>query len=51
MIAALERLGGLRAGALPQNMATAGIAGRPAWSSLFSTHPSLEERIAALRRP
>jgi heat shock protein HtpX len=26
------------------------IAGRPAWLSLFATHPSLEERIAALNR-
>jgi len=50
MIAALQRLGGMQAGALPQTMATAGIAGRPAWMSLFATHPSLEERIEALKR-
>ena len=50
MIAALQRLGGMQAGALPQALATAGIAGRPAWMSLFATHPSLEERIEALNR-
>ena len=48
MIHALQRLGGLSAGPLPQNMASAGIAGQRSWSSLFATHPSLEERIAAL---
>jgi len=50
MIAALQRLGGMQAGALPQTVATAGIAGRPAWTRLFATHPALEERIEALRR-
>jgi heat shock protein HtpX len=49
MIAALHRLGGLTAGELPQNVATAGIAGRPGWMALFSSHPPIEERIAALR--
>jgi heat shock protein HtpX len=49
MIAALQRLGGIEAGALPQNVATSGIAGRPGWMSLFSSHPPIEERIAALR--
>lgn len=48
MMAALGRLGGLEAGALPQNVATAGINGRPGWMALFSSHPPLEERIAAL---
>jgi heat shock protein HtpX len=33
---------------LPQNMAAAGIAGGSSWMALFSTHPPLEERIAAL---
>jgi heat shock protein HtpX len=50
MIAALQRLGGLQPGALPQTVATAGIAGRPAWTRLFATHPALEERIEALQR-
>ncbi|MBS4097520.1 MAG: protease HtpX [Sulfuricella sp.] len=49
MIAALQRLGGMEAGELPQSVATAGIAGRPGWSAIFATHPSIEERIAALR--
>lgn len=49
MIAALLRLGSLEAGELPQNVATSGIAGRPGWMALFATHPSMEERIAALR--
>ncbi|MFZ5774771.1 MAG: protease HtpX [Thermodesulfobacteriota bacterium] len=50
MIAALRRLGGMEAGALPQNMAASGIAGRGSWLALFATHPSLEDRIAALQR-
>ncbi len=48
MMAALRRLGGMAAGELPQNIATAGINGRPGWMELFSSHPPLEERIAAL---
>lgn len=49
MIAALRRLGGVETAGLPQNMASSGIAGGKSWSSLFATHPSLEERIAALQ--
>jgi heat shock protein HtpX len=48
MMSALRRLGGLEAGELPQNVATAGINGRPGWMALFSSHPPIEERIAAL---
>ena len=48
MKAALARLGGLQAGELPQNLATAGINGRPGWMALFSSHPPIEARIAAL---
>jgi len=48
MIHALQRLGGLSPEPLPANMASAGIAGKGGVSSLFATHPSLEERIAAL---
>lgn len=48
MIGALSRLGAMEAGELPQNVATAGINGRPGWMALFSSHPSIEERIAAL---
>lgn len=49
MIAALQRLGGLSPEPLPSNMATAGIAGKGGVMSLFATHPSIEERIAALQ--
>jgi heat shock protein HtpX len=48
MIAALQRLGGLHPEPLPANMASAGIAGKGGVASLFATHPSMEERIAAL---
>jgi heat shock protein HtpX len=49
MIAALRRLGGLEQTDLPKNMAASGIAGG-GMLSLFSTHPSCDERIAALQR-
>lgn len=49
MINALQRLGGLSPEPLPQNLATAGIAGRPGWMELFSSHPPIEQRIAALQ--
>jgi heat shock protein HtpX len=48
MIAALQRLGGLSPEPLPSNMASAGIAGKGGVMSLFATHPSIEERVAAL---
>lgn len=47
---ALARLGGLEPGALPQNMAASGITGGGGWSALFSTHPPMEQRIAALQQ-
>ncbi len=49
MIAALRRLGGVETEGLPQNMASSGIAGGRSWSSLFATHPNIEERIQALQ--
>ena len=49
MIAALSRLGGLQPGALPQSMVASGISGAPGWAALFSSHPPIEERIAALQ--
>jgi len=49
MIAALQRLGGIAQGGLPKGLAASGIAGGGVLS-LFSTHPSTEERIAALQR-
>ena len=51
MMAALRRLGGVTSGDLPQNIATAGITDRPGWMALFSSHPPIEERIAALANP
>jgi heat shock protein HtpX len=48
MVAALQRLGGLAVEPLPKSLASSGIAGSPSWSSLFASHPSMEERIAAL---
>ncbi len=46
---ALARLGGLQPGALPSSMAASGISGGGSgWGALFSTHPPMEQRIAAL---
>ncbi len=50
MVNALARLGGLQPGALPQAMAASGISAAPGgWGALFSTHPPIEQRIAALQ--
>ncbi|WP_443114267.1 protease HtpX [Herbaspirillum seropedicae] len=49
MINALARLGGFSPEGLPQNLAALGISDRPGVMELFSTHPPLEQRIAALR--
>jgi heat shock protein HtpX len=47
---ALARLGGLEPGALPQGMAASGISGMGSgFGALFSTHPPMQERIAALQ--
>ncbi|MFZ6678200.1 protease HtpX [Undibacterium sp. Tian12W] len=49
MMHALARLGGLQPGELPKSMAASGISDKPGWSALFSSHPPLEQRIAALQ--
>lgn len=48
MIAALRRLNNLQPGVLPNSLKAFGISGKRA--SLFSSHPSIEDRIAALER-
>ncbi|WP_028104875.1 protease HtpX [Pseudoduganella violaceinigra] len=47
---ALARLGGIQPGQLPQDMAASGITSPSGWGELFSSHPPIEERIAALQR-
>ena len=49
MVAALARLGGLEPGELPQSFKASGINDKPGFMALFSTHPPIEERIAALQ--
>jgi heat shock protein HtpX len=49
MIKALTRLGGLTPGELPKAMAASGINDKPGFMALFSSHPPIEERIAALQ--
>ncbi|MFZ6644552.1 protease HtpX [Undibacterium sp. TJN25] len=49
MINALARLGGMEPGELPKSMAAAGINDKPGFSELFSSHPPMQQRIAALQ--
>jgi len=49
MIAALRRLGGIAEGELPRNMSAFGISGKGSALALFSSHPPIEARIAALQ--
>ena len=47
---ALARLGGMQPGELPQGMAASGITSGGGWAALFSSHPPIEDRIAALQQ-
>lgn len=49
MMKALARLGGMEPSSLPQGLASLGINDKPGFMSLFSSHPPIEVRIAALR--
>jgi heat shock protein HtpX len=49
MMKALARLGGVEAGELPKGMAASGISDKAGIMALFSTHPPIEQRIAALQ--
>ena len=50
MVNALKRLGGIEPTALPESMKALGINDKPGFLSLFSTHPPIEQRIAALQQ-
>jgi len=49
MVNALARLGGIEPGALPESMRAMGISDRKGLMALFSSHPPIEQRIAALQ--
>ena len=50
MISALARLGGVQAGEMPQAFEAHGIKqSRSKFLGLFSSHPPIEQRIAALQ--
>ena len=48
MVAALQRLGGIEPGELPKSFQASGISDKAGFMSLFSSHPPIEARIAAL---
>jgi heat shock protein HtpX len=48
MVSALRRLGGIEPGELPKAFQSSGISDKPGFMALFSTHPPIEARIAAL---
>ncbi len=50
MVNALRRLGGVEPGALPEAIKAFGITDKAGIMALFSTHPPIEQRIAALQR-
>ena len=49
MISALRRLGGLEPGELPKAFQASGISDKAGFMALFSSHPPIEARIAALQ--
>ncbi len=49
MVNALRRLGGVEPGALPEGIKAFGITDKAGFMALFSTHPPIEVRIAALQ--
>jgi heat shock protein HtpX len=51
MVNALARLGRLAPGELPQSFKASGITNTAGWLGLFSTHPPIDRRIAALQNP
>jgi heat shock protein HtpX len=51
MVSALKRLGGIEPTALPESIKALGINDKPGFMALFSTHPPIEQRIAALEQP
>jgi len=52
MIHALQRLGALEHGELPQSMSAFGIApSSSGWMALLASHPPIEDRIRALQAP
>jgi len=50
MIAALSRLGQIQSGGLPDSVKAFGISSSSGLAQMFSTHPPLEQRIAALQQ-
>jgi heat shock protein HtpX len=48
MANALRRLGGIEVHALQGGLASSGIASGSSWLELFSSHPPIEQRVAAL---
>jgi len=49
MISALATLGRVEPGELPKSIQASGISDKPGFMALFSTHPPIEARIAALQ--
>ncbi len=50
MVHALMRLRGAAPNTLPQSLAALGISDKPGFMALFSSHPPIDARIAALRQ-